>query len=625
MKKIQLLAALLFAITANMKPQEISREHFENGLRRMEANGELRREGNIIIVYVDKGNLDFYREMYTNMLKQVKDRVTYTIAFQIKGTGVKNGRTPVKDLILIHEAEDAPLSQLEEDEAFFTTGKFMIKTEPDYRYLNSEIRGGQNPLPFVSVQRYSDDALRQVWTFEWQPGGYYKIKNGAGKYLDAHEAGASQPLVTMDARVTNGQLWKFVYSNNDNYHIVSKNGQYLSFFDNRPPGSNAINHRVVTHAEFENNPHFRWQIIRVTDEDAVLTGFSPEKNGFRFTNRFAGEDFIRWGGLCGGMSYAALDYYYHKVPRPAQSWIPANATPLQSFIWNRQQHSMWEVHEKWSELDVNVGGSRTSEYFYWGTQGFGGGRLQELKEEAAAGHAVPIGLYGGTGNVGLSGRGGGKHVVVGYGYAMGRYKGNHRGHQQDYKIYTWNPNYGNVRRRLIPNIAGLCYFELETGYTWHSYFVNRERSPTHVPPVIPNLPEAQPNGSIEHLYAEFLTGADDLRSDTRADITVIYTDGTRQVFENLNNKTRWTDNCPQGVHLALNRKIRKEDVRSFLISVTRSTNNGLSTDNWNLDHVLISTGAGGIVFADSHRVSGGQYPFKRFVEFNAGVMLDITW
>lgn len=612
MRKIFAALLLFSAISLQLFSQDLSKEHFENGLRKMQANGELRWEGNIIIVYVSKADLPFYKELYTNMLKNTPQAATYTIAFQLKDKEGKIGKTNVKDLILIHEVPGAPLSQIEEDQQFFTKGRFVLKTEGDYRYLFSEYRQGTVPLPFVTVQPFYSDTARQFWTFEPEPGGYYKIKNGAGKYLEVHGTALSQTLSTMDKRVSDGQLWQLIYTQNDNYHIVSKSGNYLSFFENNRPDANALSAKVNTQAPFENNVHFRWQMIKVTDEDAVFTGFSPSTHGFRFINAFAGEDFIRWGGLCGGMSYAALDYYYHQVTTPTQSWIPANATALQSYIWNRQQHSMWDVHEKWSELDVNVGGSRTSEYFYWGTQGFGGGRLQEFKEEINASHAVPLGLYGSTGNIGVYGRGGGKHVVVGYGYAMGRYKGDHRGHQQDYKMYIWNPNNRNVKSRLIPNIAGLCYFELETGYTWHSYFVNRERANSHTPPLIPQFPERQPEGSIGHLYAEFSTGGDDLRSDSKLDLTINYTDGSQQHFTNINNSARWTDMGMQGVHLALNRNIRRSDIRSFLFVVHRGFNHPLGMDNWNLDRVSVSTGNGGIILADSERARRSDYPFYRF-------------
>src|SRR5262249_27597090 len=53
---------------------------------------------------------------------------------------------------------------------------------------------------------------------------------------------------------------------------------------------------------------------------APLVPFSPAQHGFRFVNAF-NNDFIpaldiRTNGLCGGMSYAALDYYFARMPIP---------------------------------------------------------------------------------------------------------------------------------------------------------------------------------------------------------------------------------------------------------------------------------------------------------------------
>ena len=60
----------------------------------------------------------------------------------------------------------------------------------------------------------------------------------------------------------------------------------------------------------------------------ITTKFNPTQNGFAFTNRFSFKSklfspaavknqFIY--GLCGGMCFTALDYYYHNVPLPYYS------------------------------------------------------------------------------------------------------------------------------------------------------------------------------------------------------------------------------------------------------------------------------------------------------------------
>jgi len=115
----------------------------------------------------------------------------------------------------------------------------------------------------------------------------------------------------------------------------------------------------------------------------VSTGFDPKIHGFRFTNDFSNDVVpvadIRTGGLCGGMSYTALDYYFSHMAVPIQDYRPANRTPLQSYIYNREVDSLTSNLDKWSEVGFNPGGARNSEFFNWGLQGTNGGRLEELR------------------------------------------------------------------------------------------------------------------------------------------------------------------------------------------------------------------------------------------------------
>ena len=83
-----------------------------------------------------------------------------------------------------------------------------------------------------------------------------------------------------------------------------------------------------------------------------MTGFDAASYGFRFPNCF-GYSFtlnlpfvqpIELGdlvyGLCGGMSYAALDYYHAGVSIPRMEASPDNGSDLFSYLWMRQLHSL---------------------------------------------------------------------------------------------------------------------------------------------------------------------------------------------------------------------------------------------------------------------------------------------
>lgn len=70
--------------------------------------------------------------------------------------------------------------------------------------------------------------------------------------------------------------------------------------------------------------------------------FVPSLHGFQFRNGFQGS-FFGTGesayGLCGGMSFAAADYYLAGREPPRDSKAPADGTPLFNYIYSRQSAS----------------------------------------------------------------------------------------------------------------------------------------------------------------------------------------------------------------------------------------------------------------------------------------------
>ncbi|MFP3897418.1 MAG: hypothetical protein ACLFV5_11375 [Anaerolineales bacterium] len=77
-----------------------------------------------------------------------------------------------------------------------------------------------------------------------------------------------------------------------------------------------------------------------------------EEMGFRFPNRynyalslrppFIGD--VTLGpvvyGLCGGMCYAALDYYHAGLPVPRRTTVPRPGDALYRYLWKRQMNSL---------------------------------------------------------------------------------------------------------------------------------------------------------------------------------------------------------------------------------------------------------------------------------------------
>ncbi len=86
----------------------------------------------------------------------------------------------------------------------------------------------------------------------------------------------------------------------------------------------------------------------------VSTKFSPAQNGFRFINRFEINLPIRFQlplagmvdlndvvlGLCGGMCFAALDYYYANEPFPDVSDVDSLDSRLVTYLASRQLDSL---------------------------------------------------------------------------------------------------------------------------------------------------------------------------------------------------------------------------------------------------------------------------------------------
>lgn len=73
-----------------------------------------------------------------------------------------------------------------------------------------------------------------------------------------------------------------------------------------------------------------------TLERLVQTGFKPSEHGFRFANRFPEHVF---GAVCGGMSFAAADFFYSNRKIPQQEETPEQNSLLYHYLLRRQIES----------------------------------------------------------------------------------------------------------------------------------------------------------------------------------------------------------------------------------------------------------------------------------------------
>ena len=294
---------------------------------------------------------------------------------------------------------------------------------------------------------------------------------------------------------------------------------------------------------------------------ARFSRFNPSVHGFRFynsfKNSFVGPPFsVYTSGLCGGMSYAVLDYYNAGRPIPTQDYRPANNTPLQQYLYGREVTSLMQNLDKWAETSFNPFGSRTLEFFNWGLSG----RLQELRSYIDRGVAIPLGLKN-TGS-GLDG----DHQVLAVGYDLGRYKGDLGAYKEDVKIYLLDPNHPTETVTLIPDPATLEYHEVEyPGHHWRTYFVDGKYV-SMTPPNVVN--STYPSDGLAHeLLLEIETGQNVMRGGSdHVDLTLRLADNTTQFYPNVSHDGIWLPTYTETIQVVLSQPVPVASIKALEIN-----------------------------------------------------------
>jgi len=313
---------------------------------------------------------------------------------------------------------------------------------------------------------------------------------------------------------------------------------------------------------------------------AANTSFNRATHGFRFindfTNNFISELNIRTKGLCGGMSYAALDHYLANKPIPTQMYRPAVNAPLHGYIYNRQVASLESNVDKWAELLINPGGIRNGEFFSWGLVG----RLIELRQKIDAGIPVPLGLKSVQGDFGSD------HQVLAIGYDMGAYAGDGGANAAQLRIFVYDPNTLDGPRVLRPNMQGQYYYwEDNPSIQWRTYFVDTRYTPV-VPPNFPAPLPVTADGQVRELLLMIKTGADDLRGgNDNVDATLDLRTLPARTWLRINGGARWIDNYEQTVSLVLPAPVRLDDVAR--LTLTTPFGGGIGGDNWNVNGIKL--------------------------------------
>jgi hypothetical protein len=130
-----------------------------------------------------------------------------------------------------------------------------------------------------------------------------------------------------------------------------------------------------------------------------LTNFTPKTHGFHFANDFVTHIIgdLKTTGLCGGMVFASLDYYYVGLPIPTHA--PAEGSRLRKYIFKRMMHSVERNALQWANIIANP---------VFNPKRF-------TKRHLDAGRPVPLGLVG---SLKIGNAGSGNHQVVCCGYSL---------------------------------------------------------------------------------------------------------------------------------------------------------------------------------------------------------------
>ena len=86
----------------------------------------------------------------------------------------------------------------------------------------------------------------------------------------------------------------------------------------------------------------------------AFTQFQPSKHGFHFSN--SKLKLSQHGGfpLCGGMAYAAIDYFVHGDTIPHDLEPPLEGTPLNDYLFNRQAVAHLDTSNKFVSIFIPV-------------------------------------------------------------------------------------------------------------------------------------------------------------------------------------------------------------------------------------------------------------------------------
>lgn len=475
----------------------------------------------------------------------------------------------------------------------------------------------------IIQQECKDGDEDQKWRIVLLGDGFYKIVGKhSGKALTVYGGILSTSngarVKQWDYYAQTNQMWKITGDEQHGYVITARHtGKDLEI--NGGPDARE-NGAEAQQWDDWGGPNQKWKLDPIRNVAwAAMTTFNPATQGFRFVNDFVNDlgSGMRSDGLCGGMTYAALDYYLAGKRIPGIDYRPAIGTPLQTYLYRRQATLISSNPDRLADMIAGIGPKADKKIYF--ERGLKEETLRELRAQIDNGTPVVLNLQDPKSIFG--------HSVLAIGYDMGAYRGDLGEHIQDLSIYVYDPNHPRETRVLTPDVANERYVyrdvagqDRDTQACWLTYFVDtryrRAEAPAIFEPVLGGSDDL-----IRELRLTIVTGGDELiGGNDEIAFTVKFDGRPPQVFTNINNRMRWMSNYSQTISLPLDTPVRFGEIRSF--ELTKSARWRIEgVDVWDLDSVTLMAYGGfteprRLFFADGHPMARFT---DRFTTFSAEI------
>lgn len=193
--------------------------------------------------------------------------------------------------------------------------------------------------------------------------------------------------------------------------------------------------------------------FEVADDYSIPVRDRAAINSFDFNNSFINHEYfqgihISTDGRCGGMSYAANDFFRTGQSIPTRSTRPPDGSNLARYIYNRQLDSLTSTATKWIERVMNPAGA--GDYFTAGIQM--NRELGIVTESIDRGEPIVLCLFPTDWNL-MSNPG---HQVLAFGYSLPDVPSD----LTDLLLYIYDPNYRRRVYLLYPHVTRGVYYQI---------------------------------------------------------------------------------------------------------------------------------------------------------------------